>query len=573
MNAALKRAQRPGLEAVLRILDDLDGELLETVLSSSELFLPILRQNVRDKDKRLRSNICSFLVSMSDTRVAYLLADLLQDPVEDIKKKAQEGLIDLAHNYYVAAFDPGDDTAETSRRGEETKRYALLDALLTALRFYSSHERPEMIAALFSLDRRGDEVLMDILANPMDRRRKIILDILETATYSRAIEFLLTMLKSRKTAAQVEEIIETRFDTPFIKALLSNRSLFSNRKTTEALSNIEFVPWMRPGTQKIDEVEDVLAVRAVRFLLFTGTEDTEKRAILERLTRCERVPVASAARFVLAAMERRVDADRIDAGLVKIQQGCGVWDEPPSEPETDELVADRSAPKKDTSGLLSDQARFRNFMNSFESLARSQKISIMEEFDAKGVLAPEVKRALSEVDAEITLRAIKVVEYGGRQTQFASELAVLTKHPDTRVRSSAVRQLGKTGAYDALKALFQTLTDRDRRVLANAVEALEETGHKQIIRLLEPLMRHPDNRVRANAAKAAWTLGNERGREVLVEMLSSPKPETRLSALWGLRQIGIRKESLQVREMVKNDSDERVRNSAEMTLVTWENAE
>ena len=138
---------------------------------------------------------------------------------------------------------------------------------------------------------------------------------------------------------------------------------------------------------------------------------------------------------------------------------------------------------------------------------------------------------------------------------------------------SVVRQLGKSGAYDALKALFETLNDRDRRVLANAVEALEETGHKQITRLLEPLMRHPDNRIRANAAKAAWTLGDERGRAVLVEMLGSPRVEMRLSGLWGLRQIGLKEEAEVVRQLSKNDSDERVRNSADMTLVTWENAQ
>ena len=216
---------------------------------------------------------------------------------------------------------------------------------------------------------------------------------------------------------------------------------------------------------------------------------------------------------------------------------------------------------------------FRNFINSFESLARSEKEAALKEFASKGLLRRETSRALRDSEVEIVLRAVKLVEYRGCQDEVARELAVLTKHPDTRVRSSAVRQLGKSGAYDALKALFETLNDRDRRVLANAVEALEETGHKQITRLLEPLMRHPDNRIRANAAKAAWTLGDERGRAVLVEMLGSPRVEMRLSGLWGLRQIGLKEEAEVVRQLSKNDSDERVRNSADMTLVTWENAQ
>lgn len=569
VEAVFERAERPGLEAVLRVFDRLPPELQERALESADLFLPVLRQNVRERDRQVRVNICDFLVRMQDTRVAHILADLLQDTIEEIKKRAQDGLLSLAHTYHLLAFDIENGKADIPRAALETKRYALLDALLTALRFYSSHERPQMIAVLFSLDRRGDEVLLDILVNPMDRRRKIILDILETVCYPRAIRFLLSMIKSGKTASLAHEVIETRFDMDFIKALLSERVLLGNTRVREALSGVDFVPWLRPGTEKASKLPDRLAVRAIRFLLLTGTSVGEQEVILARLAALKRVAPASAARFVLTALSKQVGRDRIDAGLVKIEDRCGPLDAEPWEPAIADLVPERprGAVRSD---LMPEESQFRNFMNSFESLARSEKEATMADFRAKGLLQRETRRALRDSEAEIVLRAIRVVEYAGCQADVSKELASLTSHPDTRVRSSAVRQLGKAGAYDAMKALFGTLNDRDRRVLANAVEALEETGHRQILRLLHPLMKHPDNRVRGNAAKATWTLGEESGRTTLADMLKSPRAEMRLSGLWGLRQIGIDKESALVKALAKDDPDEKVRNSAEMTLLTWE---
>jgi len=570
VDAAIERGERPALEAVIRVFDQLEEDQQDKAVEASETFLPVLRQNVRESETRVRANICEFLVRMQDTRVAHLLADLLQDSAEEIKKKAQEGLLSLAHNYHTLMFRVEAGEVEMPRAALEAKRYALLDAFLTALRFYSAHERPEMIAALFSLDRRGDEVLMDILANPMDRRRKIILDILETVSYPRAIRFLITMLKSAKTAALAHEVIETRFDADFIKALLCEKGLLSSPRVRRALGGVEFVPWLRPGTQKAADLPARLAVRAVRFLVATGTKPAEQEVILERLAAEKRVALASSARFVLTALEKQVSRDRIDAGLVKIEERCGALEPALWEPEISELAPERAPAGAAGSELLSESVLFRNFMNSFESLARSEKEAAIAEFKSKGLLKREIKRALADTEAEIVLRAIKVIEFAGCQADLSAELAALTRHPDTRVRSSTVRQLGKAGAQDALKALFSMLNDRDRRVLANAVEALEETGHRQILRLLEPLRKHPDNRVRANAAKAAWTLGDERGRETLVEMLASPRPETRLSGLWGLRQIGLGEEAEKVRDLSENDSEQRVRDAASMTLLTWE---
>lgn len=573
VQAALDRAERPGLEAIIRIFHQVPPDLQAAALAHADAFLPSLRQHARDSDRQVRANICDFLVRMDDARVAYILADLLQDSWEDTKKKAQEGLLSLAYSYHKTAAQVESGEVDIPRPALETRRYALLDALLTAVRFYDAHERPEMIAALLSLDRRGDEVLIDILANPMDRRRKIILDILETACYPRAISFLLSMLKSTKTASMAIEILETRFDTDFIKALLSSRTLLANTRIASALANVQFVPWLRPGTEKASGLPECLSVRALRFLLLTGTAPAEKRSILQKLTKSGNVALASAAKFILAATERRVHRDRIDAGVVKIEQRCPEHLSAQWEPEVTELVVDRVSSKSEAADLLSDGVLFKNFMNSFESLGRSEKDAALKEFASKGILSGQMKKALSDGDAEIVLRAVKVVEYGGCQADVAAELSVLTGHPDPRVRSSSVRQLGKAGVYGALKALFNTLADRDRRVLANAVEALEETGHRQILRLLEPLMRHPDNRVRANAAKAAWTLGDESGRRAVADMLRHPNAEMRLSGLWVVRQIGVREEIDIVKEIAKSDPDERVRNSAGMTIVTWENAE
>ncbi len=186
VSAALDHQQRIALEGVIRIFHEIPSDLQAASIARADVFLAILRQSVRNPDRQVRANTCDFLIRMDDPRVAYLLADLLQDPAEDIAREAQEGLLALANNYHVFAAEVGRGAITVGKQILDTRRYALLDALLTGLRFYKSHERPEMIEALMSLDPRGDEVLMDVLANPMDRRQQVILDILRTSTQAGA---------------------------------------------------------------------------------------------------------------------------------------------------------------------------------------------------------------------------------------------------------------------------------------------------------------------------------------------------------------------------------------------------
>ena len=573
VDAALALPQRECLESLLRTFHQLPPEQQALAVARADLFLPLLRTAIHDSDVQVRANACDFLIRTDDTRIAYLLADLMHDTVDAIKTKAQEGILALAHNYHVLIANADREKTAVPRHVLETRRYALLDALLNALRFYKSHERPEIIVALLSLDPRGDEVLLDILANAMDRRRKVILDILDTACFPRAVSFLLTALKNARVASVAVEILEVRFDVEFLRAFLAAPDLFAQSRLIAAFGQIQFVPWLRPGSERVSQLHERLAVRAVRFLLLTGAKPEEKATILQRLCSSGNVALASAAKFVLAAQARHIHPDKIDAGLAKIEEHCPALPAEPPEPELAKLIVSKAEYQKPRGSavLLSDEALFRNFLNSFDSLGKAERDSALGEFMTRGIFLRELKKALADPEVEIVLRAVKLLEHVPCQNDVTSELIFLTKHPDGRIRSAAVRQLGKSGARDALKTLFEALNDRDRRVLANAIEALEATGHKQILRLLEPLMGHPDNRVRANAAKAAWTLGSERGRQCLVEMLKNQKSNMRLSALWGLRQIGATDQMPLIRELAKSDPDERVRKSAQLTLAELEN--
>lgn len=561
VSAALDRPERASLEAIIRVFSEIPPDLQTAAIARADIFLPILRQNVRDSDHHVRSNACDFLIRMDDARVAHLFADLLQDAEEDIRKKAQEGLLSLANNYHTLVSFVEKGSLSISKQALETKRYALLDALLTALRFYKSHERPEIIAALLSLDPRSDEVLMDILSNPLDRRQRIILDILAKASYPRAASFVLAMLKSPKTIALAVEILETRADAAFGRLLTQVPSLFTNARIISALQQVRVVPWLKNGD--VSGFPARLAVRAVRYLMATGASAEEKRVTLEGLAKSGSVPLAAAAKFSISALAHLVRQDKIDIGLVKVEQRC-------PEVKDEEKADEAAAPRARQSLLLSDGDLFRSFVNAFDTLARADRDAAIGGFVSKGILLRELRKMLGDADPEMVLRVIKVVEWQGCQADIATEMALLTRHPDARIRASIVRQLGKAGAYDAVKALFDTLADRDRRVLANAIEGLEATGYRQVLRYLEPLLKHPDNRIRANAAKAAWTLGEESAKTVITDMLKSQKADMRLSALWALRQIGARDEAAVIREMVTADPDERVRKSAELTLADLE---
>lgn len=572
IRAALEIQERSGLEALIRIFHELSADVQAAAVSRADVFLPVLRQNAHGIDRQLRANTCDFLIRMDDTKVAYLLADLMQDPADDIKRSAQEGLLALAHRYHVmaaSAAPAAQADSRASRQALDTRRYALLDALLTALKSYKTHERPEMIAMLMSLDPRGDEVLMGILANPMDRRRKIVLDILEASAFGRLAAFVLSMLKEPASAAIAVELLEKRSDEAWVAALLQSEAALGNARVQAALPRVKIVPWLRASTDRTPKLHPRLAVRAIRHACACGIPAEERKSILERLSHSPNVALATAARFVIEAEARGIPCDRIDAGLSTIESRCPALP-PAAEPEPGELVGSGRGTAR--LAAQSPPAAASSIADTFETLTRAGRDAAIAELKAKGDLLPQLQRLLASPEPDAVLRAIKVVEWAGCQADLARELAALTRHGDARLRSAAVKQLGKSAALDAVKALFETLNDRDKRVLANAVEALETTGHKQILRLLEPLMQHPDNRVRANAAKAAWTLGDESGRTVLAEMLKNPKPQMRLSGLWGLRQIGAAEAMPVLREMARSDSDDRVRKAAQMTLAELENA-
>ncbi len=363
------------------------------------------------------------------------------------------------------------------------------------------------------------------------------------------------MLKNPRTAPTALELIEKRLDDGFVRALLSDASIVSNARVTSALSGVHYLPWLRSGVAQAAALPAKLAVRAVRLLLATATPAAEKRATLERFARTKNVALAAAAKFVLAAAARRLSREKTDAALATIEERCP---EPPS------LAAQQASRRAKAGGApsdarVTDRTLFRNFVNSFETLSRSEREAAAGDFARKRVFAPELTRALADLEPDVVLRAIRIVEWRGCQAELSPALIALTRHPDGRIRSAAVKQLGKSATYDALKALFRPSTTATGASWQTPSRRSRPPGTSRSLRLLEPLMKHPDNRVRANAAKAAWSLGSDAGRAALVEMLRSPKSDMRLSGLWGLKQIGAREEAPLIRELARADSDEKVR--------------
>jgi len=142
--------------------------------------------------------------------------------------------------------------------------------------------------------------------------------------------------------------------------------------------------------------------------------------------------------------------------------------------------------------------------------------------------------------------------------QKAEEVIKQTlKHPNDRVRATAILHIGIIAAKVSGGVLTKFLEDSDNRVKANTIEVLEKINNKVFIRVISRFRSDKNNRIRANALKALFNLGEKEIRNDLEIMLDHSDAFTRSSAIWVIGEIG--KKALDFIELLRkviDDEDE-----------------
>ena len=553
--ACLKRDRRL-LRETVAAYSRLCDRARRIVTRYSEAFLPVLRDSICSDDQAVREGAFDLVCRIGGLRTAYLLVMALSSADADLRERAAEQLVDAVKEYHNLEERHLHGADELVAEDLEAKRMALLDPVLVAIKRYSIHRKDEVIEVAIGLDRRGDDVLVDILASKFDERRPVILGILRKSTQGRIIAFLLEMLKEDDVAALAEEIIASRTGTEFIKALAKARWRIKEPAFVRRLARIKHLSWVESGALakavRSARSEEVMGIAG--FILLTGIPKEQKIRAMIQLQEAVEGPLREMARAVMVQIMGGKPSGEIALKLIHALErvkdpafAAGMLQS--AEPVSEEGYTLERLLKQ--IGRLNAEAVKR----IYEGVAKRDEHAMTK-----------VHAAMRSDDPDRQIAALQLTLVAGELHLFAADIVALAICDDARVRASAVRVLGNLRDQESMKALLDAVLDLNRRVVANAVEAMEDTGFRVLANILVPMLKHPNNRIRANTVKALWVLGYPQAIQILLTMAKSNSEKMRISALWAMSFIEFGGRIQALERMVANDPSPEVQRRVEELL-------
>ncbi|MFC1585219.1 HEAT repeat domain-containing protein [Fibrobacterota bacterium] len=182
-------------------------------------------------------------------------------------------------------------------------------------------------------------------------------------------------------------------------------------------------------------------------------------------------------------------------------------------------------------------------------------VKIIQKLDQKYIRRME--QLLRTGKTEKIIEALIVMKFFIPQKRAKELLQRFLKHPDKKIRATAVMHMGGLALQVSADDLIGYLEDSDNRVKANAIEVLEELDSQKFINILNRFRADENNRVRANSLKALFSLGERNIKDDFKFMLMDTNDLMRASAVWALGEIGKKDPSfLKLLEVVKDDKEQ-----------------
>jgi hypothetical protein len=166
-------------------------------------------------------------------------------------------------------------------------------------------------------------------------------------------------------------------------------------------------------------------------------------------------------------------------------------------------------------------------------------------------------------------RLMEILCEVGDPSRMTASMLRLLRHPNERLRSQAVKVVGR-GSKSA-KWVRQRLNEPDPRIRANAIEALWSVATEEARILLQYAAADSHNRVAANALMGLYYLGECSVLTELVKMAHSESALFRSSAAWAMGETRDFRFSETLRRLL-NDGDPTVRKRAFAALAKLKTA-
>ena len=209
-----------------------------------------------------------------------------------------------------------------------------------------------------------------------------------------------------------------------------------------------------------------------------------------------------------------------------------------------------------------------NALKDPTSVVRSHSVTALGKIGGPQALpavitALKVEAVRSALDIGVCYRAIEAIHRLGEQA--AEYLIPALKHPDTAIRRKAATLLGKTGEGGAVELLVIALKDKHPRVRSRAAHALGRIGDPSAVEPLTVAIHDTAPNVRINALHALGKFG-EPAAAALTPALVDPAASVRRHAIAALEKIGNKGAIARLEKMVKDETEDSVRQAAKRAL-------
>ena len=200
----------------------------------------------------------------------------------------------------------------------------------------------------------------------------------------------------------------------------------------------------------------------------------------------------------------------------------------------------------------------------FDAMQEERRVAVLAGIQGfAGHLKDRLRVNLVSASVTSRVRAVRMVGLLGLVDALWADMLLAAQDPASRVRSAAVRFLGRSGRSSLQQQLRVALEDKDARVQANAIEAIDEAGWSDRLRLIVPKLHSDNNRVRAGAAKVLARAGDAEASQAIAEMLEDSRAEYRITAVWTIKQISTAAWADRLADLVENDPSATVRRYAQ----------
>lgn len=619
----LRRAQPAGLVAVIENYHRLPEDLRRLVLQSESALAPAMRSAIRDMQLQTRVNCLEIANHIGSESLAYLFDFGLMDTQARVRESAAQMMRCMslrlmeehpllrsgqgqgaggqeratadagtpgrqeaktattpvnaqatANDRSTAAAGSGNGVAREPDHRLALRRHQLFEALLSGVQHYDVHLRPEVVEACLWFEPYLADKFWELLHQPRSRLPRLVADLMITSDIPQTGHFLVQALAAPELRPAGLKAVAERRDSRWFQGVLRGveiwHSLARVRKAWGFIKEISYLRTVR------DEVWPHLARSfALPVLVSASNLPAERKGdILCRLWRdgscdCRRQVLLETSRgkdwaqdlLRIVLMESQDPHEVRTAAYELCQMGYPALAGDLIK-RLSMLPTDRASP-----GILDlavDEIFWRLWTH-FDAMHEDRRVialGLVRNHAAR--LRVRLRVNMASVSSSCRVRAVRMAGMLGLVEDLWHDVLAVAQDPNSRVRSAAVRLLGRSAQPPMKSALLAALDDKDGRVQANAIEAIDEAGWSDRLRLIVPKLHSENTRVRANAARALARAGDSEAAEALATMLTDPRVECRLTAVWTIKAIGGASWDATLQDLAEHDPSSAVRRFAQL---------